>query len=207
MSAAAEPARRQRSARGEGERLRTDLLDAAANLMATHGDIESISLRAVAREAGVSATAVYRHFDDHHDLLRESVEYCWTNFRQSLVDSKLGITDPFDELQALRAAYVAFALEHPGQYRVMFSNRMRPEGDSAVIGLAAYQLLVDSVAAILDVLGDDRDPYFVAAQLHTWLHGVVDLWSNHPDVSWPGADQLIESMVHTIGLTRPTGGD
>ena len=46
MSAAAEPARRQRSARGEGERLRTDLLDAAANLMATHGDIESISLRA-----------------------------------------------------------------------------------------------------------------------------------------------------------------
>ena len=89
----------------------------------------------------------------------------------------------------------------------MFSNRMRPEGQSAIIGLAAYQLLVDSVAAILDVLGDDRDPYFVAAQLHTWLHGVVDLWSNHPDVSWPGADQLIESMVQTIGLTPPTIDD
>ena len=82
MSAAAEPVRRQRNARGEGERLRIELLEAAADLMATHGDIESISLRAVAREAGVSATAVYRHFDDHHDLLRESVEYCWTNFRQ-----------------------------------------------------------------------------------------------------------------------------
>jgi AcrR family transcriptional regulator len=207
MSAAVDPIRRQRNARGEGERLRTDLLEAAANLMATHGDIESISLRAVAREAGVSATAVYRHFDDHHDLLRESVEYCWTNFRQSLVDSTVGVSDPFDALQALRAAYVAFALEHPGQYRVMFSNRMQPEGDSAVIGLAAYQLLVDSVAAILEALGDDRDPYFVAAQLHTWLHGVVDLWSNHPDVSWPGADQLIDGMVHTIRLTRRTEGD
>ena len=207
MSAASEPVRRQRNARGEGERLRIELLEAAADLMATHGDIESISLRAVAREAGVSATAVYRHFDDHHDLLRESVEYCWTNFRQSLVDSEVGITDPFDALRALRSAYVRFALDHPGQYRVMFSNRMRPEGQSAIIGLAAYQLLVDSVAAILDELGDDRDPYFVAAQLHTWLHGVVDLWSNHPEVSWPGADQLIESMVQTIGLTPPTIDD
>jgi AcrR family transcriptional regulator len=207
MSAAAEPARRRRNARGEGERLRVELLEAAANLMATTGDIESISLRAVAREAGVSATAVYRHFDDHHDLLRESVEYCWTSFRQSLTDSRLGITDPFDVLQALRSAYVQFALDHPGQYRVMFSNRMQPVGHSAAIGLAAYQLLVDSVADILDVLGDDRDPYFVAAQLHTWLHGVVDLWSNHPDVSWPGADRLIESMTEVIGIDRPADGD
>ena len=207
MSAAAEPVRRQRNARGEGERLRAELLEAAANLMATNGDIESISLRAVAREAGVSATAVYRHFDDHHDLLRESVVYCWTNFRQSLTESRRGITDPFDALQALRAAYVQFALDHPGQYRVMFSNRMQPEGDSAVIGLAAYQVLVDSVAEILGVLGDDRDPYFVAAQLHTWLHGVVDLWSNHPDVSWPGADRLIDSMTEVIGIDRRPATD
>ncbi len=203
MSAAVEPTRRQRSARGEGDRLRVELLEAAANLMATHGDIESISLRAVAREAGVSATAVYRHFDDHHDLLRESVEYCWTSFRQALTDSTLDVDDPFDALHALRSAYVQFALDHPGQYRVMFSNRMHPEGASATIGLAAYQILVDSVAAILVALADDRDPYFVAAQLHTWLHGVVDLWTNHPDVSWPGADQLIDSMTRVFDLDPP----
>ena len=63
VSAAEMPIRRQKSARGQGDRLRRDLLEAAANLMATHGDIESVSLRAVAREAGVSATAVYRHVD------------------------------------------------------------------------------------------------------------------------------------------------
>ena len=49
----------------------------------------------------MSATAVYRHFDDHHDLLRESVEYCWTNFRQALIDSTVGVSDPFDELVQL----------------------------------------------------------------------------------------------------------
>lgn len=204
MSAAAEPSRpqRQRSARGQGDSLRTDLLEAAANLMATHGDLESISLRAVAREAGVSATAVYRHFDDHHDLLRESVEYCWTSFRQALLDSRVGIADPFDALHALRSAYVQFALEHPGQYRVMFSNAMRHEGDSITIALAAYQLLVDSVADILQALADDRDPYLIAAQLHTWLHGVVDLWNNHPDVEWPGADRLIDGMLDALDLQR-----
>ena len=206
VSAAAVPARRQRNARGEGDRLRADLLEAAANLMATHGDVESISLRSVAREAGVSATAVYRHFDDHHDLLRESVEYCWTNFRQALVQSIVGVDDPFDALQSMRSAYVQFALDHAGQYRVMFSNRVRHDGASATIGLAAYQLLVDAVAAILAELDDTRDPYFVAAQLHTWLHGVVDLWTNHPEVSWPGGDQLIESMTRVIGLDRPVDG-
>ena len=61
----------RRSARGEGDKLRAELLDAPT--MATHGDIDSISLRAVARRAGVPATAVSRHFDNHLDLLREAV--------------------------------------------------------------------------------------------------------------------------------------
>ncbi len=206
MGAAAEPVRRSRNARGEGERLRADLLEAAANLMATHGDIESISLRAVAREAGVSPTAVYRHFEDHHDLLRESVEYCWTSFRQALVDSTLGVTDPFDELERLGAAYAQFALDHPGQYRVMFSNRIELGDADVTIGLAAYQLLVDAVVRILDALGDGRSPYFVAAQLHTWMHGTVDLCASHPDMHWPGTDSLLDGMVEALRLRRPVAG-
>ena len=203
MSAAAEPVRRQRNARGKGERLRVELLEAAADLMATHGDIESISLRAVAREAGVSATAVYRHFDDHHDLLRESVEYCWTNFRQALSDSTVGVTDPFDELLQLGAAYAQFAFDHPGQYRVMFSNRIELGDADVTVGLAAYQLLVDTVARILDALDDNRSQYFVAAQLHTWMHGAVDLCSSHPDMHWPDTDSLLDGMVEALRLRRP----
>ncbi len=100
MSAAEIPARRPKSARGEGDRLRQDLLESAANLMATHGDVDSISLRAVARNAGVSATAVYRHFDDHLTLLREASEYCWANFRDALADARLSSTDPFLSFRA-----------------------------------------------------------------------------------------------------------
>ena len=81
----ATPARR-RNARGEGDELRAELLDAATDLMATHGDIDSISLRAVARRAGVSATAVYRHFDDRLDLLRKAVRANWAEFFAALAD-------------------------------------------------------------------------------------------------------------------------
>ncbi len=203
VSAAEMPIRRQKSARGQGDRLRRDLLEAAANLMATHGDIESVSLRAVAREAGVSATAVYRHFDDHHDLLRESVEYCWTNFRQALIDSTVGVSDPFDELVQLGAAYAQFAFDHPGQYRVMFSNRIELGDADTTIGLAAYQLLVDAVERILDALDDDRSPFFVAAPLHTWMHGAGDLCSSHPEMRWPGTDSLLDGMLEALRLRRP----
>ena len=141
------PIRRQKSARGQGDRLRRDLLEAAANLMATHGDIESVSLRAVAREAGVSATAVYRHFDDHHDLLRESVEYCWTNFRQALIDSTVGVSDPFDRARATRRRRTHSSRSTIPGSTVMFSNRIELADADSTIGLAAYQLLVDAVAA------------------------------------------------------------
>ena len=197
--------RRQRNARGEGERLRIELLEAAADLMATHGDIESISLRAVAREAGVSATAVYRHFDDHHDLLRESVEYCWTNFRQALIDSTVGVSDPFDELRALRRGLRAVRVRPSRAVPrdVLQPDRAR-QTPTATIGLAAYQLLVDAVGRILDALGDDRNPYFVAAQLHTWMHGVVDLWSQPSRDAVAGhRAACIDGMVEALRLRRP----
>ena len=66
---------------------------------------------------------------------------------EPLIGSAVGITDPFDACApraGLRAVRVSTI---PGQYRVMFSNRMRPGDADRAIGLAAYQLLVDSVRA------------------------------------------------------------
>ncbi len=204
VSGRTEPSR-QRYARGEGDRLRQDLLESAAELMATHGDIESVSLRAVARHAGVSATAVYRHFDDHLDLLRQSVEYCWINFRDVLVASRESSPDPFAAFREMGEAYIRFALARPGQYRVLFSNRIDvgPTNESA--GQSAFQLLIDIVAEMLAALGDDRDPFFVAVQVHTWIHGIVDLCGGHPDMDWPSASSLLDGLGISLGLYDPTG--
>ncbi len=195
---------RERNARGEGARLRGDLLDAAAQLMAEHGSIEGISLRAVARRAGVSPTAVYRHFDDHLELLSAAVTYCWTNFRAALATSLEPGADTFSNFGNMGRAYVDFALDHPGQYRVMFSNRVRPVGDDDSVGASAFQMLVDQVDEILRERGDDRDATFVAVQAHTWIHGIVDLIGTHPGDAWPGVDELIHGLVVSLDLV-PTG--
>ena len=175
---------RQRYAPGEGDRLRQDLIDAAIELMARHGDIEAISLRSIAREVGVSATAIYRHFPDHVTLLRESVEAAWEEFLSALDDARGRVDDPFESFRSMGDAYVRFALERPGRYRVLFSNKI-DTGDDSPAGTAAFDLLVSIVTEMLDHNGDDRDPFFVAVQVHTWIHGIVDLCGSHPEMPWP----------------------
>lgn len=193
---------RQRAARGEGDRLRTDLLTAAADLIAEHGEMEAVSLRAVARRAGVSPTAVYRHFDDHVELLRDTVDHCWTTFYEQLREAHDRTDDPFLAFQAMGDAYVAYAMEHTGQYRVLFSDKVDlGDGDSPG-GLAAFQLLVDVVTRILDAVGDQRDPFFVAVQVHTWIHGIVDLCGSHPDMPWPETTELLDGLSDALRL-RP----
>ena len=195
---------RQRSARGEGDTLRSDLLVAAAELIGAHGEMESVSLRAVARQAGVSPTAVYRHFDDHVELLRGAVDHCWSTFYAQLRTASDSSDDPFVAFRAMGDAYIAYALAHPGQYRVLFSNKVDlGDGDSPG-GLAAFQLLVDAVARMLAVLGDDRDPFFVAVQVHTWVHGIVDLCGSHPSMPWPDTATLLDGLSDALGLSAPS---
>jgi len=204
---------RRRNARGEGERLRIELLDAATELMAEHGTIEGISLRAVARRAGVSPTAVYRHFDDHVDLLRESVARCWGNFYEAMLTARNSSTDPFDAFRAAGDAYVRFAIERQGEYRVLFSNRiqldmadvelansMDPPDVGGDPGLSAFQVLVELVTAILERNEDSRDPFFVAVQVHTWIHGIVDLIGCHPDAPWPRMDEMLDGLSAALDL-------
>lgn len=204
-ASSADGATRQRYKRGEGERLRDDLLAAAADLMAEHGNVEQVSLRAVARRAGVSATAVYRHFDDHLDLLREAVAYCWSNFNAALSDSFSPADDPFDAFHACGQAYCRFAFERQGQYQVLFSTRIDLALDSTPGGVETFQLLVDLVARMLDALGDGREPFFVAVQVHTWMHGIVNLCGNG-DLPWPPLETLIDSLSTALGLVRALDG-
>lgn len=195
---------RQRSARGEGDRLRTDLLDAAADLIAEHGSVDGISLRAVARRTGVSPTAVYRHFSDHVELLQASVRHCWDNFLQVLETACNGEGDSFDAFERCGVGYAEFALRYPGQYRVMFSHHIEIEAETTIVANATFLILVDLVKQMLQVLGDGRSTHIVAVQVHTWIHGIVGLSSSHPDVEWPPIHDQLLGLGEALGLVRPT---
>jgi len=199
-SAARTSPHRQRYARGEGDKLRVDLLDAAAELIATHDSIESISLRAVARRAGVSPTAVYRHFDDHLDLLRQAVDHCWSNFRDTMRAGRDSSDDPFVAFRQTGDNYVDFALNHRGQYRVLFSNRIDLGVDNGTSAIEAFDILVELISAILTTNGDTREPYDVAIQTHTWIHGMVDLISGNPDWAWPDTSTMLDGLGIALRL-------
>lgn len=194
---------RERNPRGQGERLRVDLIDAAVELIAETGSVDGVSLRAAARRAGVSPMAVYNHFADKEALLVAAVEHCWDEF-QAAIAATLDEPEPSARLRAAGDAYVRFALEHPGRYAVMFSGTRNLPERAVPIGMSAFDTLVAMVADILDARHDGRDPAFVAVQVHTWIHGMVSLLGCAPDGPWPSTDALLDDLLVRLGLGPPT---
>jgi AcrR family transcriptional regulator len=102
--------------------LRNALIRAGQALLAEEG-IAGLDLRKVARAAGVSHAAPYRHFADKQALLAAIAEEGFYQLAQSL-DTAIGQapSNAADQLEQLAHAYVRFAIDHPAHMREMFSG-------------------------------------------------------------------------------------
>jgi AcrR family transcriptional regulator len=98
--------------------LRRALVDAARRLLESEGP-SALSLRAVAREAGVSPAAPYHHFKDKAELLDAVAHEGWDLLLAAMTTAKALAEGP-QKLTALGIAYVCFARENPALYRVMY---------------------------------------------------------------------------------------
>ena len=96
--------------------LRRALVDAARRLLETEGPA-AMSLRAVAREAGVSPAAPYHHFKDKSELMGAIASEGWTQLTKAMFEAKAA--NP-DDPMARATTYIAFARARPALYRVMF---------------------------------------------------------------------------------------
>lgn len=202
---------RKRSPRGQGARLRGELIQAASALLAERGDADQLSVRAVASAAGVTSPSIYRHFVDRESLLRAVVEERFREFDRVLSEAEAGSEDPFDALRRRCQAYLSFATDHPGHYRVLFSaTALGPKavgtyGKSPHPGEASFAALVDTVQRCLDAGApqfEDQGAYFLAVQLWAWLHGLVDLRIGKPEMQWPDVDTLLDATLTGLGLSR-----
>ncbi|HXB15222.1 MAG TPA: TetR/AcrR family transcriptional regulator [Solirubrobacteraceae bacterium] len=192
---------RKRNPRGEGERLRAALMEATVELLVEHGSTDQLSIRAVTSRAGVSPTALYLHFADKQELLRAVCDEAFEEliaFLGQAAASQDG--DARGELEAMGAAYLAFARQRPALYRVLFATPGRfgggerpPEQDP---GKRALQALVEVTARAVP---ENPDPLGVALQLWTGLHGFVSLKSVMPEfghkMEWPGDEQFLHGLV------------
>jgi AcrR family transcriptional regulator len=115
--------------------LRRALLAAAARLLRAAGP-DALTLRAVARAAGVSQTAPYRHFADRRALVVALAEESFAELERDLLraaaapEAVIGAPQqtPRGGLQAIALQYVRFALAHPSEYRVMFGAELSADG-------------------------------------------------------------------------------
>jgi AcrR family transcriptional regulator len=170
---------RTRAARGEGERLRDEVLDAAEALLVEAGSTLGVSMRQIANDVGVTPPALYLHFDDKEALFFEVCLRRFGELHDHLLAAVDGIEGPADRLVALGRAYVEYGLRYPRQYEVLFVDKKDiafegREGLEELPGYRAMQLLVDTISdGIAAGAFRDTDPWLSALGLWAQTHGLV----------------------------------
>jgi AcrR family transcriptional regulator len=97
------------------------LVLAGRRILETQGP-EALSLRAVAREAGVSPAAPYHHFNDKSELLDAVAQEGWKELGNAIAKARAACPNARDAMTEIGVAYVCFARENPAVYRIMYRS-------------------------------------------------------------------------------------
>ena len=183
--------------RGAGVRLRDELLDAATRLLDTGGRDAALTLRGVAREAGVAAPSVYPHFADLDALVLALVRRHLADLTTVVRTAVAASSGPVEALGNAARAYVRWGLERPGPYIVVFEGRaLRQLSRDEELALSAGEdLLADLVDLLRALPRPPADAAIAAVALWSGLHGVVALRTAKPAYPWPPLNAHVDAVV------------
>jgi len=199
----ASPPRRSRARRGEGERLRAEILAAATRLLFETGDEAAVSIRAVADAVGVTPPSIYLHFADKTELMWEVCEEQFRQLDERVAAATVGVQDPVEAIRRCGKAYVEFGLSNPEGYRILFMGRGSQVPHSVDPSLhkpekpAAFAHVVEVVQRGIDA-GRFREgsPDMLAVGLWAVAHGITSLLIALPGFPWPpGRDAMIDQLI------------
>ena len=198
-------ARHLRNPRGEGDRLRQELITAANRLLRSGETIESLSLRAVARAVGIAATSVYLHFDDKASLLLAVYQRHFADLAEALNQAIAEQDKPAARLRAMTLAYRQFAVDYPDTYQVLFTMPAATAASGTPgPGAPILDIVRQVIAECMDAgLIHPGDPYQVALCLWAMLHGLITLRATRPQVAWPDQDALFDTVLTTMLCPAP----
>jgi AcrR family transcriptional regulator len=192
------PASRRRARRGEGEKLREEILDAAERLLVKAGNADDVSIRAIAEAVGVTPPSLYLHFPDKDALIFAVSERRFDEFDATIEAAGATTDDPIESLRRRGRAYVYFGLEHPEAYRVLFmTDKSGPERleftESA--GARAFQHVVDAVQRGIDArVLQPVDPVLAAMGIWASVHGVTSMLISMPEFPWPEIETFVRHV-------------
>jgi AcrR family transcriptional regulator len=182
---------------------RNALLDAATRLL-DEGGVEAVTLREVGRLAGVSHNAPYKHFASKEALLAALAARDLMRQNAALSETTTGTHSPEAALRTAMHNYVAWALDYPARFKLVFG---RWTIDSAELEIAAYTAqtaLVRLVASTQDAGAlPAGDPVRLASLLRALAHGAADLASaGHLRAGGKGHASPNELVDDLIGYLR-----
>jgi len=154
--------------------LRNGLLEAARTILEEES-LSALTLRAVARKAGVSHAAPYRHFPNHEALLVELSIEGFDELREALAEAAKAQGTECDKIATIGAAYMRFVAQRPALARLMFGSQLPNRDQFPALGLKA-----DSIGSEIGAtLHDSALGLAVWASVHGLamlvLENVIDL--------------------------------
>jgi AcrR family transcriptional regulator len=191
--------RRTRARRGEGERLREDILLAAEELLIKTADADAVSIRAVADAVGVTPPSIYLHFADKTDLIFQVCQQQWERFNEDMRAAGDGVDDPVEWLSTIGRAYIRWGLDNPEQYRILFMSKPTdvPEHvDKSDVIMSG--VLGDVLTAVTRAIADGRlsgDPAVLSYGAWAAAHGLTSLLISSPGMPWPDLERLSSHVL------------
>jgi AcrR family transcriptional regulator len=174
--------KREQNPRGSGDALREQLVAAASTLLLSPSGPAAPSLRAVAKAAGVSPTAVYLHFDSVRALVIEVINQQFDDLRAEYLAAPT-------LLDAARA-YVRWGIAHPGAYQLLFESADRlgddGPGHTELAGGPGWDM-IEGIARQLFTAGLATAETALPLSVRVWttLHGLTSLRIHKAGLAWP----------------------
>jgi AcrR family transcriptional regulator len=162
---------RTRNPRGEGDRLRDEVIEAAIALVDETNDPGALTLRGIARRAGISAPSIYAHFSDLPHLVEAVLARSFDELRGVVAAAISAEANPARALVAAGRAYVEFGWSHRARYGLMFSaTGYSPNA------FQSFALVEQAIRGCVEAgCSESTDPHLDAWILWAGLHGVATL--------------------------------
>ena len=176
-----------------------------------------MSLRAVAREAGVSPAAPYHHFKDKCDLLTAIAKEGWMELGAAVAKARSQAPDTRAALTNIGVAYVCFARENPALYRTMYDSACDQAAmpDHAKEADSGWRHVRE---ALIDAGADPNDEHELEmATIGAWCaaHGVAELVGFREfeplKAAMGGEEAFVRAILDHVGIyahrPHPAGRD
>jgi AcrR family transcriptional regulator len=187
--------------------LRSVLVDTAVELARGTGP-DGVVLREVARRAGVSHNAAYRHFDDRAALLAAVSDRAYDELEQAMRARVAAVTetDPVERalgrLRETGRAYVEFALAEPGLFATAFTTPTGTDEHAVTDKLTGPYLVLNTVLDELVASGALSPTLRQGADVGCWamVHGFAELVGTGPlrEVPDEAREALLESVLDLV---------